>query len=164
VSSAERWGLEEAQSNGAGRRTGIPLRRDVGPPGTSPATGGMTATSSIRTVVCCINPAPTRETFCALPWEICRLSREGLRVAGAALIIRQKSAEGIVGPRQARRVRHPDAERRGTREAGPLHREPNARTVPREGHEGKESSLRVESRYGIRQAARAAPGRCGPWE
>ena len=69
-----RWGLEEAQSKRAGRRTGIPPKRDGGPPGTSPATGGMTVKSSIRTGVCCINPAPTRQTFCALPWEICQPS------------------------------------------------------------------------------------------
>ena len=75
----------------------------------------MTAKSSIRNGVCFINPASTRQTFCVLPWEICRLSREGLRVAGAALTGRQKSAEGIVGPRQARLVRHPKAERRGNR-------------------------------------------------
>jgi hypothetical protein len=43
-----------------------------GPPGTS---GHVTAKSSIRHGVGFINPAPTRETFCALPWEICRLSR-----------------------------------------------------------------------------------------
>jgi len=114
-----RWSPEEAQSNRAGRRTGIPPRRDGGPPGTSPATGGVTAKSSIRTGGCCINPASTRQPFWALPWEICRLSRKGLRVAGAALTGRQKSAEGILGPRQARRVRHPNAERRGTREAAP---------------------------------------------
>ena len=69
-----RWGLEEAQSNRAGRRTGIPPRRDVGPPGTSPAPGGVTAKSSIRIGVCFINPASTRQTFYVLPWEICRLS------------------------------------------------------------------------------------------
>ena len=75
----------------------------------------MTAKSSIRNGVCFINPASTRETFWVLPWEICRLSRQGLRVAGAALTGRQKSAEGILGPRQARLVRHPNAERRGNR-------------------------------------------------
>jgi len=33
----------------------------------------VTAKSSIRTGVCIINPASTRETFCVLPWEICLL-------------------------------------------------------------------------------------------
>jgi hypothetical protein len=37
----------------------------------------VTAKSSIRHGVCFINPAPTRETFCVLPWEICRLSAGG---------------------------------------------------------------------------------------
>jgi len=41
----------------------------------------VTAKSSIRIGVCFINPAPTRETFCVLPWEICRLSRKELRAA-----------------------------------------------------------------------------------
>jgi len=42
-----------------------------GTPGTS---GHVTAKSSIRSGVCFINPASTREAFCALPWEISRLS------------------------------------------------------------------------------------------
>ena len=87
-----RWGLEEAQSKRAGRRTGTGYevwytrderardREVLHPQG-----------------VCFINPASTRETFWVLPWEICRLSRKGLRVAGAALTGRQKSAEGILG-------------------------------------------------------------------
>jgi hypothetical protein len=63
-----------------------------------------------------INPASTRETFCVVPWEICRWSGEsGLRAERSALTGRQKSAEGIVGPAQARLVRHPKAERRGNR-------------------------------------------------
>ena len=98
----------------------------------------MTAKSSIRSGVGFINPAVTRETFGALPGEICRLSRMGLRVAGATPTGRQKSAEGLRGPRQARRVRHPTAERRGNREAAPHRRDPKARTVPREGSEGEE--------------------------
>jgi hypothetical protein len=73
----------------------------------------VTAKSSIRRGVYFINPASTRGTFCGLPWEICRLSREGLRAERSALTGRQKSAEGIVGPTQARLVRHPKAERRG---------------------------------------------------
>lgn len=40
-----------------------------GTPGTSPATGEMTAKSSIRSGVCFINPASARETFCVLPWD-----------------------------------------------------------------------------------------------
>jgi hypothetical protein len=43
--------------------------------------GHVTAKSSIRSGVCFINPASTRETFCVLPWEISRSSaRTGNRV------------------------------------------------------------------------------------
>jgi len=101
------------QTRGATHRN--PAQAGWGTPGTSPTTGGMTAKSSIRSGVRFINPAPTRETFWVLPWEICRLSRKGLGVAGAALTGRQKSAEGIVGSRQAKLGRHPNAERRGNR-------------------------------------------------
>jgi hypothetical protein len=106
-----RWGLEEAQSKRAGRRTGTGYevwhtrderardREVLHPQG-----------------VCFINPASMRGTFCVLPWEICRPSQyAGLRAEGSALTDRQKSAEGIVGPPQARLVRHPTAERRGNR-------------------------------------------------
>ena len=41
--------------------------------------------------------------------------RSGLRPGEPGLTGRQKSAEGIVGSRQARLVRHPNAERRGNR-------------------------------------------------
>ena len=110
-----RWGLEEAQSKRAGRRTGtgyeVWYTRDerardcevLHPQG-----------------VCLINPASTHGTFCVLPWEICRLSRsQGLRAERSVLTDRQKSAEGVVGSTQARLVRHPKAERRGNREAEP---------------------------------------------
>jgi hypothetical protein len=40
-------------------------------------------------------------------------------VEGSVLTDRQKSAEGIIGPAQARLVRHPKADRRGNREAEP---------------------------------------------
>jgi hypothetical protein len=66
-----------------------------------------------------INPASMRGTFGVLPWEICRSSPWGLRAEGSVLTDRQKSAEGIGGPAQARLVRHPQAERRGNREAEP---------------------------------------------
>ena len=105
-----RWGLEEAQSKAPGDAQEPDTR--WGTPGTS---GHVTAKSAIRSGVGFINPAVTRETFGALPGEICRLSRTGLRVAGAARTGRQKSAEGIGGPRQAKLVRHPNAERRGNR-------------------------------------------------
>jgi len=59
--------------------------------GTSGTSGHVTAKSSIRSGVCFINPACTRETFLVFPWEICRLSRTGLRVAGAALTGRLSS-------------------------------------------------------------------------
>jgi hypothetical protein len=91
-------------------------RRGVGPPGTS---GHVTAKSSIRRGVYVINPASTRGTFGGVPWAICRWSREGLRAERSALSGRQKSAEGIGGPTQARLGRHPKADRRGNGEAEP---------------------------------------------
>jgi hypothetical protein len=109
--STVRWGLEEAQSKRAGRRTGtgyeVWYTRDerardcevLHPQG-----------------VCFIHPASMRGTFCVLPWEICRSSQlEGLRVEGSVLTDRQKSAGGLGGPTQAKLVRHPKAERRGNR-------------------------------------------------
>jgi hypothetical protein len=67
-----------------------------------------------------INPASTRGRFWVLPWEICRSSQKaGLRAEGSVLTDRQQSAEGIIGPTQAKLVRHPRAERRGNREAEP---------------------------------------------
>jgi hypothetical protein len=87
-----RWGLEEAQSKRAGRRTGTGYevwytrderardREVLHPQG-----------------VCLINPASMRGTFGVLPWEICRSSQAGLRAEGSVLTDRQKSAEGIVG-------------------------------------------------------------------
>ena len=65
--------------------------------------------------VCCINPASVRETFCVLPWEICRLSvgTEGgeIRSDRSAEVSRGQSRLS----RQARLVRHPKAERWGNR-------------------------------------------------
>jgi len=104
-------GLEEAQSKDAGRRTGTGYevwytRDERARDREVPHPQG----------VCFINPASTRGTFCVVPWEICRLSREqGLRAEGSVLTDRQKSAEGIVSSTQAKLVRHPGAERRGNR-------------------------------------------------
>jgi len=47
--------------------------------------------------------------------DLLAVRRSGLRPGEPGLTGRQKSAEGIVGPRQARLVRHPKAERRGNR-------------------------------------------------
>ena len=67
-----------------------------------------------------IHPASTRGTCCVLPWESCWWSRrKGLRAERSALSGQQTSAEGIVGPTQARLVRPPQADRRGHREAKP---------------------------------------------
>ena len=113
--STVRWGLEEAQSTRAGRRTGTGeevwctrderarAREGLPPPGVS-----------------CIHPVSTRGTCWVLPWEIGWWSRStGLRAERSALSGQQKSAEGIVDPTQARLVRHPTVDRRGHREAKP---------------------------------------------
>jgi hypothetical protein len=47
--------------------------------------------------------------------ELPAVRKSGLRLGEPDLTGRQKSAEGILGPRQARLVRHPNAERRGNR-------------------------------------------------
>jgi hypothetical protein len=55
----------------------------------------------------------------SLPRELCGVSWIGLRAEHSALTGPQKSAAGIVGPAQAKLVRHPKADRRGNREAEP---------------------------------------------
>jgi hypothetical protein len=78
------------------------------------------------------------------------VSWQGLRAEDSSLTAPQKSAEGIVGPAQARLVRHPKAERRGNRSAEP----PRERA---EGLNGREASRPgVERREGIRREV----GRC----
>jgi hypothetical protein len=113
--STTRWGLKEAQSKRAGRRTGTGYEvwdtRDE-----------RTRDGDVRHPqgVGLTNPASTRGTFGVLPWEICRSSSHtGRRAERSALTGGQKSAEGIVGPTQAKLVRQPKAERRGNREAEP---------------------------------------------
>jgi len=143
--SAERWGLAEAQSNRAGRRTGTGYEvwytrdesrhrrddREVLHPHR-----GVLYQSGVS--------APT--VLCLTLGDLSAVRTRGLRTGIPGLTGRQKSAEGIGGPRQARRGRHPSAERRGTREAEPHRVVPKARTVPREGSEGGKRSLHVEKR------------------
>ena len=62
-----RWGLEEAPSKSAGRRTGIPPKAGCGTLG---ASAHVTTKPSIRQGACFINPALTRGRFCVLPREI----------------------------------------------------------------------------------------------
>ena len=106
-----RWGLEEAQSKRAGRRTGtgyevwytrdeLARDREVLQP-----QRGVLDTSG----VCARNVLGL--TLGDLP----TVRRIVLRPGEPDLTGRQKSAESIVGPRQARLVRHPNAERRGNR-------------------------------------------------
>ena len=105
-----RWGLKEAWNEGAGRgtRTGYEVwyardewaRHHKVPPSTAGA--------------CFIHPASMHRRYDRLPREICGVSWQGLRAEESSLTAPQQSAEGIVGPAQARLVRHPKAERRGT--------------------------------------------------
>ena len=62
---------------------------------------------------CLINPASMHGRYDSLPREICEVSNEGLRAEQSSLTTSQKSADGRVGPAQAKLVRHPKAERRG---------------------------------------------------
>ena len=73
------------------------------------------------------------------------MSWEGLRAEQSSLTAPQKSAEGIVGPAQAKLVRHPKAERRGNREAEPQ------RGWAEGLNGGRESLPGVEQRDGIRR-------------
>ena len=79
------------------------------------ASGHVTVKSSIRRGVCFINPASTRGTFCVLPWDISRLSGDGLGAGRPAFTGREKSAEGKVSLGLGRLLRHPKAERRENR-------------------------------------------------
>ena len=110
-----RWGLEEAQSKRAGRRTGTGYEvwytrderardREVLHPHR-----GVLYKSGVYA------PTVLGLTLGDLP----TVRTRGLRPGKPGLTGRQKSAEGRGGPGQARRVRHPNAERRGTREAAP---------------------------------------------
>ena len=160
--STARWGLEEAQSKRAGRRTGTGYevwctrderardREVLHPQG-----------------VCLIHPASTRGTFGVVPWEICRLSRgtEGgeIRPDRPAEVSRGHTRRSDTATRRNPhgRTRNPPcrSKEQGTETLGlhglrwvgcpPL----KARTVPREGLEGKEWSRRVERWQGIREAA-----------
>jgi hypothetical protein len=101
--SAERWGLEEAQSKRAGRRIGIPPRRDDREV-LHPHRGVLYQSGAYA-------PNVLGLTLGDLP----TVRTRGLRPGKPGLTGRQKSAEGRGGPRQARLVRHPNAERRGNR-------------------------------------------------
>jgi hypothetical protein len=67
-------------------------RRGVGPPGTS---WHGTATSAIRSGVCCINPTSTHREVCVVPRESCTASRRdgGGRAASCPRCRRQQRAE-----------------------------------------------------------------------
>jgi len=104
--------------------------REVGSEGRVERTCGARDTNRIRGVVqsgragtqqpsppsttglCFIHPASLHGRYDSLPREICGVSWTGLRGEQSSLTALQKSAEGIVGPAQARLVRHPKAERR----------------------------------------------------
>lgn len=106
-----RWGLEEAQSKRAGRRTGTGYEvwytrderardREV----LHPQRGVLYKSG-----------AYARNVLCLTLGDLSTVQSSGLKSGEPDLTGRQKSAEGILGPRQARLVRHPKAERRGNR-------------------------------------------------
>jgi hypothetical protein len=113
--STVRWGLEEAPSKHAGRRTGTgdevwhtrderARDREVLHP-----QGGAVSIRRLRVERSVSYPG--RSAGCPGP--------RGLRAERFALTDQQKSAEGIVGSTPATLVRHPTAERRGNGEAAP---------------------------------------------
>ena len=106
-----RWGLKEAQSKRAGRRTGTGYEvwytrderardREVLHP-----QRGVLYKSGVY----------ARNVLGLTLGDLPTVRKSGLRPGGPGLTGLQKSAEGIVGPRQARLVRHPNAERWGNR-------------------------------------------------
>ena len=106
-----RWGLKEAQSKRAGRRTGTgyevwPTRderaraREVRHPH-----WGVLYQSGVY----------ARNVLGLTLGDLSAVQSSGLKSGEPDLTGRQKSAEGIGGPGQARLVRHPNAERRGNR-------------------------------------------------
>ena len=106
-----RWGLEEAQSKSAGRRTGtgyeVWYARDE-----------LARDSEVlhpRRGVLYKSGVYAPNVLCLTLGDLLAVRRSGLRTGEPGLSGRQKSAEGIVGWRQARLVRHPEAERRGNR-------------------------------------------------
>jgi hypothetical protein len=106
-----RWGLKEAQSNRAGRRTGTGY--EVWPTRDERARdcevlhpqGGVLYKSGVY----------ARNVLGLTLGDLSAVRTRGLGPGRPGLSGRQKSAEGILGPRQARLVRHPKAERRGNR-------------------------------------------------
>ena len=106
-----RWGLEEAQSKCAGRRTGTGYEvwytrderardREVLHPH-----GGVLYKSGVY----------ARKVLCLTLGDLPVVRGSGLGAGRPVPTGREKSAEGKVGPRQARLLRHPNAERRGNR-------------------------------------------------
>jgi hypothetical protein len=81
--------------------------------GTVGTSGHATAKSSIHTWLCFINRALMHRRCDSLLREICGVSWHRTEGGVIPLTTSQKSAEGIVGPAQAKLVRHPRAERRG---------------------------------------------------
>jgi hypothetical protein len=114
VSSAERWGLKEAQSKRAGRRTGtgseVWYTRDE-----SRHRRDDCEVLHPQWGVLYKSGAYARNVLCLTLGDLSAVRKSGLRPGEPDLTGRQKSAEGILGPRQARLVRHPNAERRGNR-------------------------------------------------
>jgi hypothetical protein len=101
---------------------------------------------------CLIHPASRHGRDDSVPREICEVSCEGLRAEPSSLTTSQKSADGRVGPAQAKLVRHPKAERRGNGEAKPQ------RGWAERLNGGQEAWPVVEQRDGIRRGAGRAPG------
>ena len=106
-----RWGLKEAQSNRAGRRTGTGY--EVWP--TRDERARDREVLHPQRGVLYKSGAYARNVLCLTLGDLSTVQSSGLKPGEPDLTGRQKSAEGILGPRQARLVRHPNAERRGNR-------------------------------------------------
>ena len=106
-----RWGLEEAQSKCAGRRTGTGYEvwytrderardREVLHP-----QRGVLYKSGVY----------AQNVLCLTLGDLSAVCGSGLGTGRPVSTGREKSAEGKVGPRQAKLLRHPNAERWGNR-------------------------------------------------
>jgi hypothetical protein len=106
-----RWGLKAAWNEGAGRgtRTGYEVwyRRGERARDSKALHPQVDCAGYIRRL-CTDGRTADRGRSAGCP-------RHGLRAEESSLTAPQQSAEGIVGPAQAKLVRHPKAERRGNR-------------------------------------------------
>jgi len=98
-----RWGAEVAQSKRAGRRTGTGYEVWY----TRDERAGDCEVLHPQRGVLYKSGVCARNVLCLTLGDLPIVRRSGLRAGRPVLTGRQKSAEGILGPEQAKLVRHP---------------------------------------------------------